>query len=192
MRGDAVCLLILMQHTVTHWVMQLEHCCRVARLDWSHLWVPECLCLILLVLVLFHAMNICSNADNLASLQAVKFFYPYWCTQGFSTTVATKPFLRNFLVIAGGELGCSCRWMDCWRNCINCINGCREKTWYASLDCSMVFCHEHYLGKPDFMILTYHFPLLGKFKPVIKKAMVELDGEEFIFLILRIFSDPLF
>lgn len=65
--------------------------------------------------------------------------------------------------------------------------------WYSALNKIFIplILLKALLGKPNFIILIIHFPLSGKFKPVIKKAMVELDGEEFMFHIF-IFSHLLF
>lgn len=72
---------------------------------------------------------------------------------------------------AGWELGCSCWEMDSWWYTANFIDGCWEKTWY----CSIFFLKSSIV----LFVITLIFYVAGKFKPVIKKAMVELEGEVF-------------
>lgn len=72
---------------------------------------------------------------------------------------------------AGWELGCSCWEMDSWWYTANFIDGCWEKTWY----CSIFFLKSWIV----LFVITLIFYVAGKFKPVIKKAMVELEGEVF-------------
>lgn len=95
----------------------------------------------------------------------------------FSGWTSKFKLLYNFIeviLLPGGKFGCSSWRMDSGRNGIDFFDGCGEETWFATASLiSLSLLSSNHIS---FFIFSKPYHLAGKFKPVIKKAMVELEG----------------